>query len=118
MLQAHTGFAIGELGFRYETTLCESFVNSLHLVNVLAQRYKYAPRACRDRLAHMLQVGHVAAGAAAHPATACLPTRLKQLPCLTPASAPAVTRVSYPTLSSSLWVTPACTCLDPALNCA
>lgn len=42
-LQAHTGFAIGELGFRYENTLCESFVNSLHLVNVLAQRYKCAP---------------------------------------------------------------------------
>ncbi|KAK9834881.1 hypothetical protein WJX81_006129 [Elliptochloris bilobata] len=38
--QAHTGFAIGELGYRYETTLCESFASSLHFVNVLAQRYK------------------------------------------------------------------------------
>ena len=106
MLQAHTGFAIGELGFRYETTLCESFVNSLHLVNVLAQRYKCAPRACRHRLAHMLhQVGRDAAGATTHPATACHPFRLKQLPCLTPASAPTVTWVSYPTLLLSLRVT-------------
>ena len=40
--QAHTGFAIGELGYRYETTLCESFASSLHFVNVLAQRYKCA----------------------------------------------------------------------------
>lgn len=41
-MQAHTGFATGELGYRYETTLCESFANSLHFVNVLAQRYKCA----------------------------------------------------------------------------
>ena len=43
-MQAHTGFATGELGYRYETTLCEAFANSLHFVNVLAQRYKCAPQ--------------------------------------------------------------------------
>jgi len=36
-------------GYKYETTLCESFSESLHLVNVLAQRYKCAPARMRQR---------------------------------------------------------------------
>ena len=36
--QSHTGFAHGPLGDFYERFLCNSLVNSMHIVNVRASR--------------------------------------------------------------------------------
>ena len=37
---AHTGFAQGELAYPYETTVCETFGNAMHVVNTRGQRFR------------------------------------------------------------------------------